>query len=223
MINTSREQLELGSTPRGEQIFSALITGLREGRYLPGRRIRDKDIAEEFGVSRTPARDAIGRLCSRGLLEMTPGGLTVRTLSPPEVLELYTVRQILEGSAARFAAQHASRAEILALADLMSSFFEQAGNPKIQAKLNRQFHAGIREAAHNRFLTKTLDELDVALCLLPGTTYDIADRAAQAYREHIEILNGIETRDADAAEAAAKRHIQQAQQARLSDRRFKLS
>lgn len=211
-------EVEGMSSPRVEQIVSALISGLRDGKYLPGQRIRDRDIAEAFGVSRTPARDAIGWLRSRGLIEMAPGGLAIRTLSPAEVIELYTVRQILEGSAAKFAAQHASDVEISAMEQLVSAFGDETKDAKSLSKINRQFHRAIREAAHNRFLSNTLDELDVALYLLPGTTYSVPGRANRAYSEHLDILAALKARDADAAEAAARRHIQHAQQARLSHR-----
>ncbi|BCJ90536.1 GntR family transcriptional regulator [Terrihabitans soli] len=217
MTKETASEIETDSSSRVEQIFSALISGLREGKYVPGQRIRDRDIAEAFGVSRTPARDAIGRLHSRGLLEVAHGGLAVRTLSPLEVVELYTVRQILEGSAARFAAQHASDADIFAIESRVMAFGEEP-DPKGRAKINRHLHRAIRDAAHNSFLVRTLDELDVALSLLPGTTYEIADRSKAAYLEHVEILKAIKARDPDAAEAAARHHIAQAQQARLSPR-----
>lgn len=215
MRRDSEADIKAASPPCVEKVYTAMIAGLREGKYVPGQRIRDRQIAEEYGVSRTPARDAIGRLQSRGLLQIGPGGLAVRTLSPAEVIELYTVRQLLEGAAARYAAQHARDMEIAAIEHFLEAFSAQAGDAKSQAKLNRRLHVAIREAAHNRFLVNTLDELDVALALL-GTTYAIPGRAEQAHLEHCEILAAIKARDADAAEAAAQRHIQHAQRTRLS-------
>jgi DNA-binding GntR family transcriptional regulator len=203
------------AAPCVERVYGAMIAGLLEGKYRPGQRIRDRHIAEEYGVSRTPARDAIGRLQSRGLLESAPGGLAVRTLSPAEVVELYAVRQILEGSAARFAAQHASDIEIAAMEHFLAAFSAQTGDPKAQARINRQLHAAIREAAHNRFLANTLAELDITLALFPGTTYEVSGRADHAHSEHCAIVDAIKARDADAAEAAARHHIQQAQRTRL--------
>jgi DNA-binding GntR family transcriptional regulator len=206
---------ETATLPCADRVYRAMIAGLLEGRYRPGQRIRDRQIAEEYGVSRTPARDALGRLQLRGLLQTSPGGLAVRTLSPAEIVELYAVRQILEGSGARFAAQHASDVEIASLENWIAAMADNAGDPATQARLNRQFHGAIRDAAHNRFLASTLAEIDITLSLL-GTTYVVPGRAAQAHTEHCEILAAIKRRDADAAEAAARRHIQNAQQIRLS-------
>lgn len=201
-----------------DRIFASMISDLQEGNFVAGQRIRDRDIADAFGVSRTPAREAIGRLHSRGLLEVRSGRLVIRTLSPGEVVELYSARRILEGSVARFAAQHASDPELSGIERLLTAFESEMGNPKEQARINRKLHAAIREAAHNRFLAGTLDDLDVTLSLLPGTTYESSDRVRQVSVEHRNILAAIKSRDPDAADAAARLHIQQAQQARLSAR-----
>lgn len=204
------------STPLGEHIYNTLIAELREGKYLPGQRLRDREIAEAFGVSRTPAREAMWRLHSRGLLEVAQGGLAVRKLAPAEIIELYSVRQVLEGSSARFAAQHCSNAEIYVIEQIAAAFGEAAGDPQLRRKINRQFHMAIREGAHNRVLIRTLDEFDIALAILPGTTYESPERAEQAHQEHLAIIAAIKARDPEAAEAAARQHIANAQQARLT-------
>lgn len=199
-----------------ERVYEELFSGIQEGRYPPGERLREEDVAEALGVSRTPVREAVSRLHARGLLEASNGGLAVTRLTRSATVELYAVRQILEGSAARFAAQQASQAEIFTMEHLTAAFAKALNDPDMLAKINREFHLAIREAAHNRYLVRTLSEFDTTLTLLPGTTFEEKDRGRQALAEHTEILKAIMARDPDAAERAARNHIQQAQAARLS-------
>src|SRR5262249_59308658 len=103
----------LRNTSRSEFVFAALRDAIWDGRFAPGERIPEEEIARSLGVSRTPVREALRRLQERGMLSIGAGrSLVVAELSQQQVLELYAMREILEGSAARFAAQHAHRAEI---------------------------------------------------------------------------------------------------------------
>lgn len=200
---------------RAQGVYNELRAGIREGRYRPGERIREETIARSLGVSRTPVREALSRLATHGLLELAAGGLVVASLSRPQVMELYAMREILEGSAARFAAQHAAPAELVTLKRLSRAFEERHGDPAALARRNRDFHAAIYEAAHNRYLMRMLDDLNDALALLPNTTFAIPGRSEMAVREHDAVVEAIERRDPEAAEALAREHIRQAQQARI--------
>jgi DNA-binding FadR family transcriptional regulator len=123
------------------------------------------------------------------------------------------MRRILDGAAARFAAQHASPAE----AEVVRRFAAEcrdAGTPVKMAQRNRAFHRAIYEAAHNRYLQQALDDFGNALALLPGTTFSQHRRAATAYTEHMRIADAITRHDADAAEAAARDHIAMAERLR---------
>jgi len=202
-------------TSRARRVYDALRGMIRDGRYGSGDRIREEEVARTLGVSRTPVREALSRLQARGLLEMAQGGLVVAVLQRPQVLELYAMREILEGSAARFAAQHASASEIATLHMLGGRFERCIGDPPKLAQINRDFHEAIYEAAHNRYLMRMLDEVNDALALLPGTTFMLAGRPQIAVEEHARIIEGIERRNADAAEGAARHHMQKAQEARL--------
>lgn len=142
--------------------------------------------------------------------------LATTGLTRIRTLELYAVRQGLEGSAARFAAQYASAEEVAALEHFMTAFARALRAPAVLAKINRDFHRAVREAAHNAYLLQTLGEFDTTLSLLPGTTFDAPGRGDEALEEHIQIVKAIKLRDPDAAEHAARHHIQRAQEARLS-------
>jgi DNA-binding GntR family transcriptional regulator len=201
---------------RAQLVYDAVLAAIRAGTYRRGERVREEEVARSLGVSRTPVREALSRLQVRGLLETSAGGLVVASLTRSQVLELYAMREILEGSAARFAAQHASPTEIASLARLALAFAGAAGDARALAHRNRLFHEAIYEAAHNRYLVRTLDELHDALALLPSTTFTVEGRAERAVEEHAAILRAIERRDADEAERAARRHIQLAQDTRLA-------
>lgn len=203
--------------PLGEAVYRSLCQALRAGLYRPGDRLREEEIAARLGVSRTPVREALGRLMARGFVTQAGGrGLVVRNLDMTEILELYAMREVLEGAAARLAAQHASQPEIEALQDLERAFEAQPQNPREMARLNRLFHEAVFRAARNRFLDSALQELQDAIALLGVTTFSVAGRPSPAGHEHRLIVAAISGRDPDKAEQAARQHIREALRARMT-------
>ncbi len=201
---------------RSEFVYEALRTAIREGRFGRGERIREESVARWLGVSRTPVREALQRLQERGMLQMALGrGLVTVELSRQQTLELYALRETLEGLAARFAAQHAVESEIALLHRLLDDFLAAGDDAKLLARINRRLHQAIYDAAHNRYLLQMLDELHEFLALLGDTTFVLAERRHQANLEHRELVAAIEARDPARAEAAAREHIRRAQQTRL--------
>lgn len=202
------------NTSRSEYVFRALRDAIQEGRLPQGERLREEEVARRLGVSRTPVREALRRLEARGLVQEAPGrGLVVVELNKRQVIELYAMRKILEGAAARFAAQHASPGEGELLRRLAADCRDAPTPPKM-AQSNRAFHRAIYEAAHNRYLLQALSDLSDALALLPSTTFQERGRAQSAYVEHMKITEAIIAHDADAAEAAARDHIAMAEKLR---------
>lgn len=202
--------------PLGEAVFRMLCGALRDGVYRPGDRLVEDEVAQKLEVSRTPVREALGRLLAKGLVEHAGGrGLVVRRPDAAEVLELYAMREILEGAAARLAASHATAPELDTLRDLAEGFSMQAGTPREMARLNRLFHEAIVRAARNRFLDGALREMQDAIGLLGPTTFLVGGRPPTATTEHAAILAAIVARDPDAAEQAARAHIREALRARL--------
>jgi len=198
-----------------QRVYSDFIEGLRVNRYKPGDRIRAEDVAKTFDVSRTPVREALSRLQERGLLEMTASGLSVTQLDRTAVLELYAVRELLEGSASRFAAQHASQSDLYTMKQIADAFEHCQDDPARVAQLNRSFHAAIYDAAHNKFLLTILDGMHDTLMLLPSTTFAVEGRQNTAVDEHKAILEAIERRDPDEADRLAREHIRHARDTRL--------
>lgn len=211
--------LEAAPDTRGaglsDAVFAALRQGIRSGVIQSGDRLREEEIAERFSVSRTPVRDALRRLLERRFLEVSGGrGLMVRRLDRAEVFELYQMREIMEGTAARFAAENASQAEIDLLTELHGAF-EAATDAAEWQRLNKQFHETIAGAVRNRFFHGPLEELQDFLALLGPTTFSVTGRASPAAAEHHRILSAIARHDPDAAEAAARDHIRSSLSTRL--------
>jgi DNA-binding GntR family transcriptional regulator len=208
---------EAAALPRGEYAYVSLRGAIRAGQLTPGQRVRETEIAEWLGISRTPVREALMRLEAAGLVQSAShSGFVVNRLDNAEVRELYAMREVLEGMAARLAAQHASDTEILTLRKLLEQHATARADAERLAAINLRIHRTIYEAAHNRFLLGALNALSDSLALLGETTYRAEGRGDSAHREHGKVVDAIEARDADAAESAAREHIRESREVRLA-------
>ena len=215
---TSRKvtRRKVNENSRADYVSQMIRQAIHDGRYKPGERVRETEVAEWLKVSRTPVREALRRLESDGMLIFVSWrGVVVADLDRQQVSELYAMREILEGAAAKLAARHIDELEIEILVALLERMQAARNDAHATASLNRQFHDTIHVAAHNRYLVQMLEKLDNSLALLRGTTFSIDGRAQQAAREHGDIVEGIKRRDPIAAEAAARAHISAAQRARI--------
>lgn len=198
------------SSLRGEFVYAAVRDDIASGRLRPGDRLRETEIAERMGVSRTPVREALKRLEADGLVSFGQSrGLTVTELSHGQILDLYAMREVLEGAAARFAAERASPLEVAALRQILEQN-KGATAPADVAAANRQLHDAIVAAAHNLYLQRVMNVLSDALALLGATTYSVPGRIASGWKENAEIVECIARRDAAGAEKAAQAHIRAA-------------
>lgn len=202
-------------TPQGQIVYRRLLEEIGSGVLQPGARLREVELAERLGHSRTPVREAIRMLEADGLVVHLPRqGATVRVLDYVEVMELYEMRTVLEGTAARLAARMANTAELRQLADLNAEF-QETKDEQLAAQLNRQFHAMLLEASRNRFLLRSMRGLQKTMLILGPTTLLETDRTAIAASEHDLVLEALMARDGVAAEAAMRAHMEAAQLARL--------
>lgn len=200
----------------GEEAYGRIRGAIRDGSLAPGERLTETDLASRFGVSRTPVRQAIARLEAEGLLTREPRrGLTVTRPDHQQIVELYVMREVLEGAAARLAAQHASGTEIAAMAEIVAQEPTAFGDAAALAAINQRLHGLLYLAAHNRYLLRSLEQLAATMSLMP-TLLTRGGRAEQAHVEHCAIIAAIEARDGGAAEAAARHHARAAQKHRLA-------
>ena len=201
---------------RAEFVHAILGGAILAGKFSGGERVREEEVAELLGVSRTPVREALRRLQSQGLLEPRAGrGLCVVALGPQQVLELYEMREVLEGAAARLAARHASASEVSLLENLLDACSMAEEDPDRLASVNRLLHHAIYDASHNRYLLSALRGVYDSMALLGATTFTVAGRSKLANQEHRVIIQAIARRNAEAAEKAARLHIERAKDTRL--------
>lgn len=201
--------------PQGQGAYRRLLDDIRSGALTPGARLRETELAERLGISRTPVREAIRQLEADGLVVHLPRqGATIRSLDHAEVVELYEMRAVLEGTAARLAARAASEIELAELAALNGELAAAPAGPQSR-EMNRQFHRSLLDAARNRFLLKSMNALQKTLLILGPTTLADPSRALAAVAEHGAVLAALEARDGIAAEAAMRAHVGAALSARL--------
>lgn len=194
-----------------EMVLDAIDTGL----YLPGERLVESELAERFGVSRTPIREALQRLETQSLLRREGRSLIVASLDHNQLAELYVVRAELEGLAAQLAAQHASAEEIRVLREMVENDRQLIGQPDALARANRRFHRQLHLASHNRYLVQQLDLVHRSMALLVATSLSAEGRSVKAINEHDAIVTAIEARDGTVAGQALRTHISMAFETRL--------
>ena len=215
-IYFSLETLLPKDATSGASAYAMLVNEIKSGALAPGDRLVETDLAQRLGISRTPVREAIRVLESEGLVAHVPRvGLSVRTLDYSEVMELYAMRAVLEGTAARMAAQAASDIELAELEDINAELKAASADGARSYELNRQFHLALLDGAKNRFLTKSMIVVQKTLLILGPSTLAETARAQKAVDEHADILRALRARDADAAEAAMRSHIEASQRKRL--------
>ena len=195
--------------------YSLVLAAIDEGTYLPGDRLVESELAERFGVSRTPVREALQRLETQSVLVRDGRSMVVSSLDHDQLGELYVVRAELEGLAARLAAQHAAPEEVRVLREMVEQDMKLLGNPQKLSRANRRFHRQLHLASHNRYLVQQLEMVHRTMALLATTTFAVTGRDLAALKEHSLIVKAIEERDGEAAAAALKAHISMAYQTRL--------
>lgn len=199
-----------------ESPYEKLRNGIVSGNYPPGTHLVETSLAEALGVSRTPVREALTRLQQDGLVERGSRGLQVRQRSSAEILEIFEVRIVLEGTAAKLAAERHTEVDRIRIQSHLAKLGEnQNASPSELASINREFHRSIWYASHNRALIDMLERLSVHLFRYPFTTYEAAGRAESSLLEHTELAGAIIERDSEKAARLASHHMTVARNIRL--------
>lgn len=201
------------SKSAAERAYDSARAAIASGRYPSGTPLREEELAEAAGVSRTPVREALRRLAAEGLVDLASRrGARVAAWSPDDVEEIFALRADLEGNAARLAAKRASAAECASLRRLCDDM-ERALDDRPQDWLvrvnqaNAGFHRGVLDASANARLASMVGS--VTERTLVERTFHLYDNAElyRSVRHHRELTDAIAARDPDWAEAAMKVHI----------------
>lgn len=195
--------------------YLLILEAIDAGVYRPGDRLVESELAERFGVSRTPIREALQRLETQSMLSRDGRSLVVAALDHNQLAELYAVRAELEGLAARLAAKHATQEEVHVLRDMVEADMRLMNDPEALARANRRFHKQIHLASHNRYLVQQLDLVHRSMALLASTSLSAEGRGPATLAEHTAIVDAIAAGDGEAAGQALKTHISRAFETRL--------
>lgn len=195
--------------------YALILAAIEAGTYRPGDRLVESELAERFGVSRTPVREALQRLETQAMLIRDGRSLIVAALDHDQLAELYTVRAELEALAAQLAARHATPEEVRVLGQMVEADRRLGDDPEALARSNRRFHQLLHRSSHNRYLVQQLDLLNRTMALMAKTSFAAEGRPARALDEHQAIVAAIASGDGAAAADALRRHISQAYETRL--------
>jgi DNA-binding GntR family transcriptional regulator len=188
---------QLSRQPTRAVVRERLLSRILDGRLGPGEAIKLRGVAEEFGVSVTPVREALFELSTEGLLSLEPWkGFVVRSLETREVLELYPIVWTLEGLAVRSAAVF-DRDRLASLRSINERFEDSVGEPRLSAQLDRVWHQTLVEAGANESLLEILRELKVRILRYEFAYLSDSGHLQKSARQHEAIAKALEegTRD----------------------------
>ena len=206
-------QAQEGGQSVADRLFVTLRGEIVEGRISAGSKISEPELARRFGASRGSLREALMRLESLGLLERRVNvGARVVDLTERGLLELYDVREALEGMACRLAATEHTAADLVALREMLTRHEQQeelqAGTAYFQPEGDFDFHFRIVQASNNALLIDTLcNKLYYRVRMYRYQLGMASPRAHRAFREHSHIIEAIEAGDGELAEVLMRRHI----------------
>jgi DNA-binding GntR family transcriptional regulator len=195
---------------RSEELREVIEERIATGVYAPGIRLDESELAEEFGVSRTPVREALIQLASGGLIDLRPRrGAVVAQIDPQRLVEMFEVMAELEAMCGRLAARRLSPDEETALkaAHAAAEGAVNAGDPDQYYYLNETFHQIICEASHNGFLAEQSATLRRRLRPYRRLQLRVRDRVRTSFSEHTGIIAAILEGDGDRAAALMRQHV----------------
>lgn len=201
-----------------DAVYSALVDAIIAGTLPPGAQLVEERLAALFAVSRTPVREALMRLENEHAVEHDRRrGLVVSYVTSQQIIDVYVIREALDGIAASLGARYASPIDIAELEQL-NELMERAGNArdfKRMARLNIEFHAVLARASRNQMLQRFVHDIHRWVQRVPATTLSEPGRAEQAVAEHRNLVAALKANDSAGAEEGARRHIHEALSIRM--------
>lgn len=204
------------ATTDPDGLLRALRDEILTGALEPGTPLREVALAERFGVSRTPVREALSRLAGLGLLERQGRTLCVAMPDPERILGTYNVRIVLEGEAAAEAAANRQFGDLVRLEGLVRRDRElESPSDAERLTTNLEFHEAVWEAAHNPVLVDLLQRLALHLTHAPHSTLSVGSRWEESLDEHAALVAAIDARDEERAREIASAHMRTARDLRI--------
>ncbi|MBU1395206.1 MAG: GntR family transcriptional regulator [Gammaproteobacteria bacterium] len=193
-----------------EQLGEAIEERIVTGQYRPGMRLDEQILATEFGVSRTPVREALIQLATAGLVEMRPRrGAIVPKTDPARLCEMFEVMAELEALCGKLAARRISPAGLEQLIAAHQACLEarESGDTDQYYRLNEVFHHLIYAASQNTFLANQASALHRRLRPYRRLQLRVRNRMSVSFQEHQAVVEAIQAGDGEAAAESLRAHI----------------
>ena len=204
-----------------DEALAKIVRAITDGEFQPGERLSEAELARQLGISRGPLREALGRLEGRLVVRTPRLGVSVISISREDLVELFTIREALEGMSCRLAAENVTDRDIIAIKDLLA---RHGRDPAVlsrrgyyQRTPDEDLHLQIAHCSRNQRIEQLLtDGLYYQLRLYRFRASARPGRAQAAYAEHQAVVAAIEARDPDRAEAAMRSHIRNSRDSMLA-------
>ncbi len=187
---------------KAEAVLANIRQRIFEGEFKPGQKIVISELAKRFGISEIPVREAIGKLESEGLVNLTPHvGAVVNVIGGADFLEIYLMRIELEALATRLSVPHLKEDDLTVLKDYVNEAelaIEEGEIGKLGA-LNKKFHLKIYSTGPYPYLYKTIADLWEKIEMMNCIFAYVPGRAVPSWGEHKKILDALQRRDASLA------------------------
>lgn len=192
------------------QVYDILKDMIANHRFQPGARLNVEQITKELGVSRTPVWEAVSRLEQEDLVENIPNrGVFMAILTPQQALELYAVRELLEGMAARLAATNIDEKTLSTMTACLEKQKHVIEKPDLleYSKLDFQFHAAVYEACGNTYLQEMLETIKNKMRPIK-LSLQVEPVLPRLYEDHVRLLSALRAHDPEKAEKVFREHNQ---------------
>jgi DNA-binding GntR family transcriptional regulator len=215
LVRAERSQLK-------DQVYQELKQAIVDLRLQPGQALREATLSAQLGVSKTPVREALVRLQEEGLVTIEPyRGATVSSYAHDDLVEIYELREILEGACARYAATSmtaANHAELQRIVKASQSALKarKADRDTVLAQLFDDFDECLLQQMANSRIRGLLENLRCHVVRIGRLTVTIPGRLEQSVAQHAEIAEAIRSHDPDAAEAAMRHHVRSVREDQLT-------
>ncbi len=220
-LSTQTKKSRVGR-PKGtgtQRVYDRVRDGILKLKLAPGADVNEASLEEEFGVSRTPVREALIRLASEGLITLLPNqGARVSSIELSDISQMFEMLELTQRAVTRWCAARRENADVTEMRWLSASFTAstRALDPNSMGEINRSFHSKIAACCGNTFLAQVYDAqlmssqrlAHLAFADAPLDDEDQEEYYAELVRQHEAMVDAIESRDGTAADRVASDHVE---------------
>ena len=192
------------------RVFHKLREDILNGVYEEGEELKEIAIGNALGVSRTPVREAFRQLELEGLIQIVPNkGAYVTGITPKDIHDIYMIRSLLEGMAAKLATENITEEQLEEMEEnvYLATFHAEKGHMEQMAELDNRFHHIIYEACGSKMLENLLQDFHQYVIRIRRKTLSTKERGMASNEEHKAIMEAIKAKDPEEAERRANLHI----------------